>query len=565
MRHLALGLLLGIAAVGPASSANKLAFVEVERDGIGDVDGLRGNRAVTVSPDGAHVYAAGGGDDAVAVFERDVEAATLTFVEVQRDGVAGVDGLSGASAVLVSQDGAQLYVAGFADNAVVVFGRDPSSGRLAFVNIQRNGVASVEGVGGPAALALSPGGAHLYAAAFVDDAIAVFQRDAATGRLTFVEAHRDGMANVDGIDGASSVAVSGDGLHVYAAGLDDNAIAVFARDPVTGRLTFVETQRDGMAGVDGLEGASSVTLSADGAHLYVTGSGESAVAAFSRDASSGKLTFVETQRDGTAGVVGLAGAGGSTLGPDGAHLYVAASGDDAIAVFRRESTTGRLAFVTVQRDGVDGVEGLAGVRGAAITPDGTALYTAGFLDASVSVFRVFRAVCGTAPDPSCRPPTTARGSRLTIHRGKDDTKHALRWRTRTTGTAADLGDPSAATDLVFCLYATAAGVQPTLATNAPAAGRCDGRRCWKRARKGFRYRNRALGLDGLRALALAPHRDGSLTVRLSAAGENLRLPGMPLGVPVTAELRASTGACWGVEYEVPAKNDTRLFTAIGGP
>jgi 6-phosphogluconolactonase (cycloisomerase 2 family) len=37
--------------------------------------------------------------------------------------------------------------------------------------------------------------------------------------------------------------VSPDGRHVYVAGQLDNAIAIFARDPLTGALTFVEAKR----------------------------------------------------------------------------------------------------------------------------------------------------------------------------------------------------------------------------------------------------------------------------------------------------------------------------------
>ncbi len=91
------------------------------RDGVGGVDGLFGARSVTVSPDGAHVYAAGVSDDAVAVFSRDPGTGALTFVEGLRDGGDGVAGLFGAFSVTVSPDGAHVYAAGQFDNAVAVF------------------------------------------------------------------------------------------------------------------------------------------------------------------------------------------------------------------------------------------------------------------------------------------------------------------------------------------------------------------------------------------------------------------------------------------------------------
>ncbi len=43
---------------------------------------------------------------------------------------------------------------------------------------------------------------------------------------------------VDGLDGARAVAVSGDGLNLYVAGADDDAVAIFRRDLRNGTVTF---------------------------------------------------------------------------------------------------------------------------------------------------------------------------------------------------------------------------------------------------------------------------------------------------------------------------------------
>ena len=51
--------------------------------------------------------------------------------------------------------------------------------------------------------------------------------------------------------------------------LVDNAVAVFSRNATTGALTFVEAKFDGVGGTDGLAGATGVSLSADGEHVYV--------------------------------------------------------------------------------------------------------------------------------------------------------------------------------------------------------------------------------------------------------------------------------------------------------
>ena len=112
----------------------------------------------------------------------------------------------------------------------------------------------------------------------------------------------------DGLVDANSVTVSPDGGHLYVAGNDNNAVAVFSRDGITGALTFVERERDGIGGVDGLDGAWSVAVSPDGGHVYVTGSRDDAVAVFGRDGVTGALTFVEARQSvpGLEGAVGVA-------------------------------------------------------------------------------------------------------------------------------------------------------------------------------------------------------------------------------------------------------------------
>jgi 6-phosphogluconolactonase (cycloisomerase 2 family) len=78
------------------------------------------------------------------------------------------------------------------------------------------------------------------------------------------------------------VAVSPDGLFVYASGADNDALTVFSRDAVSGTLTLREEIWDNVQGVHGLDYPSSIAVSPDGRHVYVTGSLDDSVAAFER-------------------------------------------------------------------------------------------------------------------------------------------------------------------------------------------------------------------------------------------------------------------------------------------
>jgi 6-phosphogluconolactonase (cycloisomerase 2 family) len=350
----------------------------------GDVSGLHGANSVAVSPDGSHVYVAGISSSAVVVFDRNASTGWLTHVETKTDGQGGVDGLDGAWSVTVSPDGGHVYVAGWNDNAVAVFSRDASSGALTYVEVQRDGVGGVDGLDGPRSVAVSPGGEYVYVAGHGEAAVAAFSRDGITGRLTFIQARH----SIQGLEGAVGVAVSPEGSHVYVAGNNDDSLVVFARNAGSGALSYVERQSDGGGGgsVDGLDGARAVALGPDGKHVYVAGHDEDAVAVFERDQSTGELSYVEMQQDGTGGVDGLDGAQSLTVSPDGKHVYVASESDNALAIFRRDGTSGTLSYVGLVRDGAGGVDGLGGAYTVIISPEGGHAYVAGYVDNAVALF-----------------------------------------------------------------------------------------------------------------------------------------------------------------------------------
>lgn len=358
------------------------------------VDGLTGARAVALSPDGLDLYVAGATDDGLAVFRRDLRNGSLAFVQATRDGDAvrdgacsvtgSVDGLDQASGVAVSPDGAHVYATGAADDAIAAFGRDDATGRISFLGLLRDGVLGVNGLGNVRGLAISPDGAHVYTASPSDNGVGVFARDAGSGLLEFLALRFDGQPEgpltLDGLAGAVAVAVSPDGEHVYVAGAGEGGgVAVFARNAGTGLLTFVEAEKDGSNGVDGLGGASALAVSDDGRHVYVAGASDGGVAVFRRDAATGALEFEEAQVDGALGVDGLAGAAGVAVAADGEHVYVAGATDGAVAVFHRDPLSGALAFLEAAVDG-GAVEGVAGAAALLVSPDGDQVYVAGAAD-----------------------------------------------------------------------------------------------------------------------------------------------------------------------------------------
>jgi len=363
-------------------SNGELTLVHVLKDTDPGVDGLEGARSVAVSPLGNHVYVAGYFDGAVAVFSRDELSGELTFVEVQRADDPDVFYMNGASSVTVSPDGKHVYVAAYVNQAVVTFGRNPVTGALTWEDVVIEGAGDVDGLEGVRSVTVSPDGLHVYAGGATDDAVAVFSRDETTGELTFVQVYKDTDPGVDGLDRVESVAISPHGDNVYVAGHDDDAVAVFSRDEFTGELTFMEVHKESDPEVDGLNGAHSVAVSPLGDHVYVIGANFNAVAMFSRDGITGALSYIGRRMDGIGGVQGMYLPYAVALSPDGANAYVAAYGEDAVTTFSRDPATGQLRFEQVY-PGIDGVEGAVGV---AVSPGGEHVYVTGNNDDAVALF-----------------------------------------------------------------------------------------------------------------------------------------------------------------------------------
>ena len=361
-----------------------LTFVEEQQNEVGGVTGLEGAFAVAASPDGTHLYATGA--NSLVAFDRNPPNGALAFVEAKQDGVDGVDGLAGASAVALSPAGEHLYVTGGNDNAIAVFSRNLTSGALTFVVVQKSGVDGVDGIGAASGVSVSPDGADVYVTGFTSDAIAAFARNTTTGALTFIQVLKQSPGVIDGIRGASGVAVSPDGAFVYVSGQVDNAVVVFSRNLSSGLLTFVQAKRSGSGCVTGIRGATSVTISSDAKNVYVTGFADSSLATFNRDPSTGRLTFLDVQQDGAGGVTGLASPLRAAVSQDGTHVYATGFMSNALVVFSRNSSTGALTFVEAEVDGTSGVNGLNGALGVATSPDDANVYAAGLNDDAVVVF-----------------------------------------------------------------------------------------------------------------------------------------------------------------------------------
>ena len=376
---------------------------------------------VIVSPDGTRVYVAASDSDALVVYGRDRVTGDLTFIESLAN--MGMDafgntitGLDGASNVIVSADGRYVYVASELDRTIAFFVKHDGDNQLTFISSTVLDVAgNPVNVDLPSDMAFIPDGSVLIVTSETGNRVDFFEVGG-SGDLVFqsslVDGGRDsGMTTIDGLAGASSIAVSPDGRHMYVTGATDNAIAVFS-EPTEGpemsgfaSPLFIQKLANGdmdasLNVVSGLGGASSVEVSPDGMHVYVTGETDSSIAVFSRDSGTGELTFVESLTDSgldsmSNSVENLLAPASVSISPEGTIVYVAASGSDAVNLFSRDFFSGALTVLETLASGdVDGagttVVGVNGVSSIFASVDGQHVYASGTGDDAIVRFNVPR-------------------------------------------------------------------------------------------------------------------------------------------------------------------------------
>ncbi len=132
-------------------ATGSLDFIRYYQDGADGIYGLNGANAVAVSPDGALVFVTARTEDTLATFARDVPFDDLLLVDVDQDGVEDVEYMAAPSGVAISPDGQNVYVTAELDDSVVVFTRDPTQDAVHY----RESVWTPEG---PSSVVVNGGG-----------------------------------------------------------------------------------------------------------------------------------------------------------------------------------------------------------------------------------------------------------------------------------------------------------------------------------------------------------------------------------------------------------------------
>jgi DNA-binding beta-propeller fold protein YncE len=374
-------------------------------------------------------------------------------------------GLAGAQAVAVSANGASVYVAG--EGAVVALARNPFSGSLRPALSPSAGACVAASPGSPCAihdtavnggdaLAVSDDGRFVYVGATNTASVSAFVRGR-HGELVPLAENVDGYfgcvsgdplggirparcaGHMGALAGVAAMAISPDGRYLYAVSYGlapgEDSIVTLRRDPRGGGLRPLPGTRGclqslpgrGCRALAGLEGASAITISADGRFVYVASQLSGAVRGFLRDPRTGALTPL-FGRGGcvssgerapgdvpcAVNVPQLSGARSIALSPDGRELYVAAFSPGAVVVLRRDPASGRLAPTAPDclQAAPDtscpvGLPSLRGAAALALAPGGTVLYVIG--EGANSVVELLRNPTDGALTPTSAPASVVPG------------------------------------------------------------------------------------------------------------------------------------------------------------
>lgn len=327
-----------------SGNLNYLETIDNQRAGF--ESGLFGLiRDMVISPNGQHLYTAASGDQAIMSFARSNSDGTLTLNQTVENNLTEDFGIDGVYALSMSPDGQFLYAAGSESNAIGVFSVNENDGTLSYIEKEVLGVNDPNDTGGevtfmerPIDVHVTADGTQVLVAADFSSSLVVFNRDIETGELNFSTAFKKGVNGVQGLGGASSIWSSLDNRHVYIMGRGDDSVTVFDRS-ATGNLSFNASLTQQQADFIGLDAPLAVVGSPDDSRLYGLGFDDSSMVSFRRvnadsNPNYGQLIFADIEQDNVNGVDSLAGPIALDVSDDGKWVIVAAGIDNALTLFK---------------------------------------------------------------------------------------------------------------------------------------------------------------------------------------------------------------------------------------
>lgn len=300
-----------------AAETTSPSFLAIDRAGrflyaVNEVESFRGQPGGTVS-----------------AFAIDPKDGALTALNTEPTGGGGPCHL------VVDKAGRHVLAANYGGGSVVVLavGADGRLGdRTAFVQHKGSSVDPGRQKEPHAhSINLDAANAFAFVADLGLDKVLVYKFDPGAGTLT---PNDPAAAATPPGSGPRHFAFHPTGKYAYAINELNSTVTAWTYD--RGRLTDLQTITTLPAGFRGENYPAEVQVHPSGRFLYCSNRGHNSIAAYTIDPDTGKLTFVETEGQGVKNPRAFG------IDPTGAFLIVANQDADSLAVFRIDLKTGAL-------------------------------------------------------------------------------------------------------------------------------------------------------------------------------------------------------------------------------
>jgi 6-phosphogluconolactonase len=235
-------------------------------------------------------------------------------------------GGTGVAHVSVDRSGAYVMVANY------------GSGHIDVVPVRGDG-----GLGTPLAPILAgvkahqiitdPSNKYVFVPCLGDDKVAQYLFDASSGMLT-----ANATPKLDTANGAGPrhVAIAPDGKHAYLINEVGSTLSALAFDAATGRLSELQTVSLRANGATGINTGAEVIVHPNNRFVYGSNRGDNNIAVFAIDQTTGMVT--EVDHTSTQGMTPR----NFTIDPSGTLLFAANQNSGTVVPFKIDPATGRL-------------------------------------------------------------------------------------------------------------------------------------------------------------------------------------------------------------------------------
>jgi 6-phosphogluconolactonase len=262
-------------------------------------------------------------------------------------------------------------------NRVGAYAIDPATAGLTFLN----DVAS--GGTGPAHVAVDKTGKYVLVANYGSGHIAAMPVQANGGLAAGTPILAGGMAHQIETDPTNKF--------VVVPCLGDNKVAQYVFDAATGALT--PNAVPSLMTAAGA-GPRHLTFAPDGKHAYLINELDSTMQSLAYDATTGRLTSLQTMSTRAAGAMGTNTTAEIVVHPNNNFVYGSNRGDNNIVVLARDTTTGMVSLV--EHESTQGMT----PRNFTIDPSGKFLYAANQNSNTVVPFAIDAATGRLTPTAS---------------------------------------------------------------------------------------------------------------------------------------------------------------------